>query len=495
MINEKKLDFYIKHNYNVLIKGAHGVGKSAMIIDAFNRNNLKWLYFSASTMDPWVDFIGVPKEVVDEDGSRYLDLVRPKAFKDDQVEAIFFDEYNRASKKVRNAVMELIQFKSINGKKFNNLKVIWAAINPNDESDDGEKQYDVEDIDPAQLDRFQIIIEADNKPNYQYFSSKYGADAASTAIEWWKSIPQKLRSTVSPRRLDYILDIYKNDGDIKDAVPNNISTTQLIAQLKNGNFIKKYKELADNKDFNELRNKLNDDNFYQFIIDRLIKDIPSNKELTTCIPKEKFVMLIAKNEAFRKIILSDTTLVNAHASDLQEIINAKGLAKAVTSKIKEALKTVNNLAGMSPLDAIIENTWNNPQGYLINTQEREKWLNQFNAAIKGHAAFNPQLTADPNYVSAGILQLQKATDIIVSIKARSRKDTVNKKIDAALKSIITCYSRMSLTQDQILHMICGSLGSKFFETATGYTRGDSKKKVSLEKYLETRINKYPWGNT
>lgn len=31
--------------------------------------------------------------------------------------------------------MELIQFKSINGKKFNNLKVIWAAINP----DDGDK--------------------------------------------------------------------------------------------------------------------------------------------------------------------------------------------------------------------------------------------------------------------------------------------------------------------------------------------------------------------
>ena len=41
-----------------------------------------------------------------------------------------FDELNRAKPKVRNAVMELIQFRSINGIKFNNLRMIWAAINP-----------------------------------------------------------------------------------------------------------------------------------------------------------------------------------------------------------------------------------------------------------------------------------------------------------------------------------------------------------------------------
>ena len=31
--------------------------------------------------------------------------------------------------------MELIQFKSINGKKFNNLRFIWAAVNPDDPED------------------------------------------------------------------------------------------------------------------------------------------------------------------------------------------------------------------------------------------------------------------------------------------------------------------------------------------------------------------------
>ena len=62
----------------------------------------------------------------DDNGNSYLDLVRPQEFQDDEVEAIFMDEFSR-HKKVRNAVMELIQFKSINGRKFKNLKIVWAA--------------------------------------------------------------------------------------------------------------------------------------------------------------------------------------------------------------------------------------------------------------------------------------------------------------------------------------------------------------------------------
>ena len=79
-------------------------------------------------MHPWVDFIGVPKEKTDDNGNSYLDLVRPQEFQDDEVEAIFMDEFSSFThKKVRNAVMELIQFKSINGRKFKNLKIVWAS--------------------------------------------------------------------------------------------------------------------------------------------------------------------------------------------------------------------------------------------------------------------------------------------------------------------------------------------------------------------------------
>jgi hypothetical protein len=57
-----------------------------MVIDAFNHKKLKWLYFSASTMDPWVDFIGVPKEHKDADGS-YLERIRFEGKARDLVEA------------------------------------------------------------------------------------------------------------------------------------------------------------------------------------------------------------------------------------------------------------------------------------------------------------------------------------------------------------------------------------------------------------------------
>ena len=134
-------------------------------------------------MDPWVDFVGVPKEKIDANGVSYLDLIRPKHFQNDEVEAIFFDEFNRANKKILNSVMELIQFKSINGKKFNNLKIIWAAINP---EDDEQEHYSVEELDPAQLDRFHVIVDVPYIPNADYFRKVYGNDMADSAITWWK---------------------------------------------------------------------------------------------------------------------------------------------------------------------------------------------------------------------------------------------------------------------------------------------------------------------
>ena len=231
-----KLDFWIRHNYNVLFKGKHGVGKTARIVDAFNKNNLKWKYFSASTLDPWVDFVGVPKEVTDANGKTYLDLVRPKHFAEDDVEAIFLDEYNRAPAKIRNATMELIQFKSINGKKFNNLRFVWVAVNPDEDEKNPTAKYDVEIIDPAQKDRFEIQVDIPYKPDVNYFTSKYGSDIGKVATNWWNDLSEEDKNYVSPRRLDYVIQMYLNRGDLKDVVPARINTSKLVVELKNGTY-------------------------------------------------------------------------------------------------------------------------------------------------------------------------------------------------------------------------------------------------------------------
>jgi len=267
-MKDDKLDFWIKNSFNVLMVGKHGVGKTARVLEAFNRNNLKWLYFSASTLDPWVDFIGVPKEVVGPNGVKYLDLIRPQAFAEDTVEAIFLDEANRAPKKVRNAIMELIQFKSINGKKFKNLKIVWAAINPEDKLEDNEMEYDVEKLDPAQKDRFHIQVEIPYKPDRDYFKKTFG-EHGLTAVDWWEDLSDKIKDEVSPRRLEYVLRMNAAGGDIRDVLPRSANATKLSQELSSGSFRKNLFTVFNRQDKAEIEKFIKNPNNY----DNCIEDI------------------------------------------------------------------------------------------------------------------------------------------------------------------------------------------------------------------------------
>lgn len=226
LIDSYKLDTYLKLNRNVLFVGEHGVGKTSVALAAFKRAKLKYLYFSASTCDPFIDFVGVPR-VIEKDGKSVLELIRQEYLQDESVEAIFIDEYNRAPKKMKNAVMELIQFKSINGRKYPNLKVVWAAVNPDDLND----TYDVEPLDPAQEDRFHIKIKVPYAPCPVFLENTYGEPICSSALTWWEKIPAELLRTVSPRRLCYALDFWLDGGDLRDILPDTVNASLLVKLL------------------------------------------------------------------------------------------------------------------------------------------------------------------------------------------------------------------------------------------------------------------------
>ena len=296
--NIETFDFWIANNLNVLFFGKHGVGKTSMIIDAFTRNKIKYQMFSASTMDPWVDFIGVPKEQHDEKGA-YLELIQPKSFRDNEVEALFFDELNRSHKKVRNAIMELIQFRSINGRKFPNLRFVWGAVNP---SDDENVKYDVEELDAAQADRFQVHVEIPYKPYAPYLRQKYGRDFADGAIEWWDKLPQKLQNQVSPRRLEYALQMYKNGGNLAYILPQNSNIDKLLHTLKNGSPHKKFAELLACNDETQIKNFLADENNYEAVTTEIINEPAKCMHL---ISEEKLCALIHKNISVAYYIVSD----------------------------------------------------------------------------------------------------------------------------------------------------------------------------------------------
>ena len=331
--NEKTIDFWIQNSQNVLFIGHAGVGKTSMIVDAFKRNNLRYRMFSASTMDPWVDFIGIPKECSDEKGP-FLDLIKPKDFRDDEVDAIFFDEFNRSHKKIRNAVMELIQFKSINGRKFPNLKIVWAAINPDDIDDDTSK-YDVEPLDDAQRDRFHIQVELPYKPCEKYFASQFGEETATAAIEWWNGLDDKTKKRVSPRRLETVLRLHAINGNIRFALPPDANITKLESVLKNGSPTKKLEELLSLNVEKDIKDWLADENNYACIKSTIIDDSTVAEKTLKYLSQERISSLMSSNKKIQKVIAKDagvykdilTNITNSNTNKKLSSIATKILAK------------------------------------------------------------------------------------------------------------------------------------------------------------------------
>lgn len=321
MIPDSKLDFWFQNNRNVLLVGKHGLGKTAIVKSCFERNGLihrqSYLYFSASTLDPWVDLVGVPKEKIDENGNSYLDLIRPAALVGGKIEAIFFDEFNRSPKKVRNAVMELLQFKSINGLPFPNLKCVWAAINPDDND-----IYDVEKIDPAQKDRFHVIKELEYKPDRSYFINRFGTDCGTAAVEWWNDLPVAEKDIVTPRRLEYALEEYNLGGNLTDILPVSSGINKLLQGLRNGPIEAKIKSLFDSKDVISSKKFLANDNNFNGSLKIILASEEYLEFFLPCVPKERLVSLMSENSSVCRHVCHQSTTNKEFWNIMRDIVSA-----------------------------------------------------------------------------------------------------------------------------------------------------------------------------
>jgi len=241
LVDPDKLQFCIQNRLNVLLEGRHGVGKTTIVKSAFERAGLNLLVFSGATMDPWVDFVGVPRPVTREDGKTVLELIRRPEFVDDSVDAIFIDEFNRAPVKVRNAALELLQFQSVNGHRFPRLRAVWVAINP------ARDDYDADQLDPAQRDRFHVHIEVPYRPCPEYIITQYGS-AGRAALEWWDAQTEEARRKISPRRLEYAVRVAQMGGPLRDVLPSDSNVKRLIQMLEDGPIFDTLKALLDKGD-------------------------------------------------------------------------------------------------------------------------------------------------------------------------------------------------------------------------------------------------------
>ncbi len=364
MLNKKKLSHYLDHNLNVLLIGTHGLAKTAIVKSVFEEKKLNWKYFSASTMDPWIDFIGVPK-TVERGGKEVLELIKPAEFENDEIEAIFFDEFNRAPKKVINAVMELIQFKSINGKGYKNLKVVWAAINPHDE----QNTYAVEKLDPSVMDRFHIHINVPLELDVMYLTSVYG-ETAKPFIRWWNELPQGLKLEVSPRRLDYAMHVYSIKGSLRDVLPKESNVKKLednIRETQNANILLEISKKSEG----EIRSFFGIENSAKHL-----EEILNNKKLSYLV-KYLNSEFIEKNIQEIKPSKMKSMLINQAAVD-------DSLFESLTQKSKEVVRetTKADLLALPPktshtTEGLIKKTIDN--NYMRGTKV---FINKMNAVFK-----------------------------------------------------------------------------------------------------------------
>lgn len=240
----------------------------------------KWAFFNGATTDPWTDLIGIPS--VDEStGTKIIKYVRPEEL-DDSLGGIYIDELNRAKTATRNALLELIQFKSINGRKFPNLKVVWASINPpRNEEDANAFIYDVEELDPAQVDRFHIIVKIPNEPDISYFTEKFKL-RGTNLVDWWKQQCDKTKQIVSPRRLEYIANLWAKGIDVSDALPICANIKMLKKMIDSAPVINRFNDLKDKREKakgdaaskinEEIANLMNDENNFEELKEYIIKN-------------------------------------------------------------------------------------------------------------------------------------------------------------------------------------------------------------------------------
>ncbi len=186
------------YGFNVLLEGPADTGKTSLVQQVCADLGLKMKYYSAFTLDPFVDLVGLPTPIVREDGRRVLEFHRHDQIND--AELVFFDELNRGHTKVLNAVLELIQFRTINGKLLPNLKAVFSACNPTN------AEYQVTELDPALVDRFHVHLKFSNIPDHLWFEERYGR-IGRALCDWWSLdlIPEQT-ILISPQHMAQLIE-------------------------------------------------------------------------------------------------------------------------------------------------------------------------------------------------------------------------------------------------------------------------------------------------
>tara|TARA_R110000824_G_scaffold215931_2_gene402465 strand:+ start:305 stop:1402 length:1098 start_codon:yes stop_codon:yes gene_type:complete len=148
----KTAPLILNSKFPVLLRGRHGVGKSQVIYQVAKTLRLPVVERRASQMTEG-DLLGIPSpdgiSINGEQASKFRPfdwLVQACT----EPVVLFFDEIDRATIEVRQGIFELTDSRKLAGWHLHEDTVICAAINGGDHG----SQYQVGEMDPAELDRW-----------------------------------------------------------------------------------------------------------------------------------------------------------------------------------------------------------------------------------------------------------------------------------------------------------------------------------------------------
>ncbi len=213
---------------NLRIVGHAGTAKTAYTLEAIEEALGKdaYVYMSLALASPEDYGVPVPFTKYHEDGTseQKLDFLLFEKFNEDKPKVLVLDEFSRGSKRTKQAVMEIIQEGTLNGKEIKGLVCVIALDNPVESDGDQELAgitYDVGEIDEAQATRFAMSVELkpEDLPWVDWLKATY-EELADPFIDWWYTGTNTIgRLQVSARILEKMIKLYRNGRDIAEALP------------------------------------------------------------------------------------------------------------------------------------------------------------------------------------------------------------------------------------------------------------------------------------
>jgi hypothetical protein len=147
----------------IMLEGIHGIGKSEIIKEIFEKQGYAVVVLFLGQMADAGDLVGLPDRTVVEFNymgktiqQKITEFCPPKWWprNSDAKVVVFLDEFNRGKPEVYQCIQDMTLNRKLNGLELPSCTRIIAAINPHGE----EYDYDVVDLDPALLDRFNKYV-------------------------------------------------------------------------------------------------------------------------------------------------------------------------------------------------------------------------------------------------------------------------------------------------------------------------------------------------